>query len=139
MRDKPQHTNRYLPETLKFLEMLGFKFELDLLGDLEITEPGDIIETGRIMWIVDQCADRIKSILLNRSHWAMHQFVGGPFNGQQHDFCYPRFVAIKQAPKHWAAYRLVRDGRAYFCGWATSEAKARLLCGSTKLPAFDKE
>jgi hypothetical protein len=138
MRNKPPHTNRSLPDTLKFLELLGFKFELDLMGDLEITEPGDIIEIGRIMWIVDQCLDQIKSRLVIRGHNAMHQFVGGPLNGQQHDYCYPRFVAIKQAPKHWAAYRLVRDGRAFFCGWATSEAKARLKCSTTELPAFDR-
>ena len=130
MREKPPHTDRYLPDTLKFLRMLGFKFYLDFDEQLVIEEPGDVLEMSRIMWIVDQCRDRIKQTVQHLAKRDMEQFVGGPFNGQRHDkswYCCHREVAKRIGPRQWAAHRLVKDGRAFFVGITTSEKKARAL------------
>ena len=125
MRERPKRTDFCIPETIKFLEMLGFKFTLDWDDELGIEEPGEIIEVGRIMWIVDQCRDRIRDVMRNRNHWLMRQFVGGPLNGRPHNLY--RSGGVKIGPKKWAAYRVKRDGRAFFQGMTTSEAKAKLL------------
>lgn len=90
---------------------------------------------GRIL--LDHTKEVTRQLQLRR-HYAMHQFVGGPLNGQRHDglpwMCVEvgtkmlsyGYLTRRIRSAEWAVYvGNPKDGRAFFHGYATSEKKAR--------------
>ncbi len=112
-----------MSDLVKFLESLGFAFGLDLEGNLEIECPGDLPPPAQIG--ASLYTDGIKNAIQWRANLARRQCVGGPFNGQRHGHGLGCAVCLRERRAKWAAYFVVLDGRAFFCGMATSERKAR--------------
>jgi hypothetical protein len=126
-------TDKHLPEPFRFLELFGFKFELDWDDSLIITPPERAIDNDRVMFVLNQCTKQITGKIVDRRRRDMRQCVGGPFNGQSHDhwpFSSP-VIARRVSRGRWAAYRVEKDGRAFYVGEATNEKKARTLAWAT--------
>lgn len=115
-----------LPSTVQLCEALGFTFELDWDNAVIITPPQGHVTNRDVMAVLNQHLTEIGTYLHCRRKRLMRQFVGGPFNGQQHGLL-RLVVALRVKRSQWAAYRLEEDGRAFYCGEATSEKKARAL------------
>lgn len=126
---------------LEFLESIGFAFHLDWDGELEIEYPEELTIEQFATELGNKCRQDLRACLLARERLARSRFYGGPYDGQGHmrrwyvhgcvgtdgklrpitDY----FLAMRHERARWACYRLLRDGRAYFVGYAKSEQKAR--------------
>jgi hypothetical protein len=124
---------KYLPDTIRFLETLGFEFQLDWDDELEISHPSEI-QPEQVSLALRQYADYIVAYLRRRRQKALSHCIGGPFSGRRHGWYYwPSFDGTRYRQFHglnvsrakWAVYELMKDGRAYFRGYATSRKKAR--------------
>ncbi len=116
-----------LPSLPEFLESLGFEFHLDFDRQLIIEYPEEL--TVQDMAIaLGPLSGGIREHLEGRQRIAMHTCMGGPLDGKPHMWPYwnsRKIYAVRVKRAHWAAYRLQRDGRAIFQGYATSQKKAR--------------
>lgn len=114
-----------LPNTIDFMESLGFEFTLDWDGQLEVTYPDElVVET--IAYEVGKYSDAVKNRLLFRQHHSMRRLIGGPFAGQKYTNPFCRTLYWRHVSRgKWAVYSVWADGRATFKGYATSEFKAR--------------
>lgn len=118
---------QHLPDTVRFLESLGFTFHLDWDDELQIDYPEDLTPE-RIALTLGEYRQHIVRTLKNRAEHDRMQLVGGPFNGERHGWttCWGRTLHARKVKRAWwAAYQLQEDGRAIFKGYATSEKKAR--------------
>lgn len=115
-----------IPGVVRFLESVGFAFELDWDDELTIAYPGDL--TGKTLAdaLAEHGAAIVRTVKL-RSASERHQFMGGPYNGQHHGRCSGERIAINIRRGKWAVYLVAADGRAWFRGYATSRVKARRL------------
>jgi hypothetical protein len=126
---------------LQFLEALGVTFEMDW-DDQVIIEVPEEISYGQIAQAIEPFGKRLGEEVRFRAKQRRSVFVGGSLNGQEVD---GRALRIKSWCSHtmpngrqgyWIRYRIKRgcwevyeqgsaDGRAFFRGFATSEAKAK--------------
>jgi hypothetical protein len=121
------------PNTVQFLESLGFEFGLDWDGEVQVRCPPDIPSADIAAILCEKHLKDVREFIKHRADFERRQFVGGPLNGRKHAACYwtkPVIVADLEewevrADARWAVYVLCEDGRARFIGLATSEAKGR--------------
>lgn len=127
-------------DVVSLAELVGYRFPMDWDGEVSIEPPSEIdqrVLTAYLIDRLDQIGDRIRG----RAYRALHHYVGGPLNGQRHDFYYqgvwaqdasqrwvetdlPYLVEVHIGLAEWAVYRIEPDGRAFFVGMATSKKKA---------------
>ena len=118
-----------LPDTIRFLESIGFTFSLDFDEQVEIEYPEDV--TPRyIATEVGKYHESIRNALNSRAKILRRQFVGGPFNGDRHGrfpWSANKIIARQVRRAMWAVYEIrdPNDGRAWFLGYASSEIKAK--------------
>lgn len=122
----PGEKMQFLPHTLEFLKLFGFRFGLDLDEQVIIESPETVV-VAEIVSELEKHNEAIKRDLTIRAKNARQQCVGGPFNGRRHCqyFGCPILFHIKRAK--WAVYVVSRDGRAFFLGYETSKKKGRLM------------
>lgn len=132
-----------LPDAVRLLELCGFEFAVDYDHSLVWRAP-ESIDVEKLGRIVEAAQKEIAQELIGREAWNRVRCNGGPWHGKHHGWAYHhrpvykrergewKFVrylenynAIHIARGHWAVYRLERDGRAFFVGYAASEAKAK--------------
>lgn len=129
----------HLPDSLRFLEWLGFEFSIDFDDELviELRKARWVDETRCRAWATHY-AVAIKQALRWRAARERKRFLGGPWDGWPHDhsgYCSFHIVlptacrlpGVKGAKSIWSAYRLMKDGRATFVGNASSKEKALCL------------
>lgn len=118
--------NWTIPGLVRFLESVGFVFELDWDDELSITYPDDL--TGKTL--ADELAKYgaaiVRTVKLTGAS-ERSQFMGGPYNGQRHGRYEGERIAIHMCRGKWAVYVVAPDGRAWFRGYAKSRTKARRL------------
>ena len=116
----------YLPDVLRFLESLGITTHIALDEQL-------VIEYEREINVFDVCneigkhQEAVKAALINRAQYERFRFYGGPLNGKPHGLGTSRSFAYRVGRANWAAYAILKDGRALFRGFASSEAKAKTV------------
>lgn len=116
----------YLPDVLRFLGALGITAHIDL-------EDQVVIEYERGLTVYDVCNEigkyheAIRSALILRARYERHRFYGGPMDGKPHRLGCCRSFGYRVGRAKWAAYSILKDGRAIFKGYATSEAKAKAM------------
>lgn len=117
---------KFLPDILTFLTRhFGYTVEqVDLEGREFLVRGRDITEAEMIAAIA-KYADAVSHHVANERSRRMHVCVGGPHAGQKHFRPTWSVICFRDGPADWSAYRVGRDGRAWYCGQATSEAKAR--------------
>lgn len=111
---------------IPFLESIGFTFELDWDGELTMSYP----ENMDGLTVANALAEQGTHITKNLKGWAAldrRQLLGGPFNGRAHGHREGTRIPMPVRRGRWAVYVVAADGRAWFRGYATSEAKARWL------------
>lgn len=127
--DAQKNGDCILPGTLDTLRLLGWSFHLDENDDLVITHPPKAISNERWVDVLMQCRKRVKQDVIFKANRERRQFVGGPLNGQRHQedgYC-KAGIAKSLGRADWVAYRLEKDGRAFYLGKATSKKKANQL------------
>ncbi len=131
-----------MPETLEVLEQAGFTFALDFDGSLEWTAPVTVDRAALVAFVQHWSADLAEDVA-HRAARDRSRCHGGPLNGQPCPLIWryeylalhdekgtrirdlPTFKSLHVKRGQWAVYRIERDRRAFFVGYATSEAKAR--------------
>lgn len=114
-----------LPSILEFLEMCGFEFELDYDDELIITAPTELDPQKIRQWLWQKHDGHIVSLLKLRAEVDRWRLVGGPCHGRRHWKDPGDYVVHRVARAKWSVYKVWPDGRAVFCGYASSEKKAR--------------
>lgn len=112
--------------TLELLEELGLVLGLDWDGELLVDCP-ERIASADLEEAIARFRGPLTRELAARGRRQLKQLVGGPFNGQRNDlfYCPGAHYGKRVGRAKWAVYQQRRDGRAFFRGYATSEAKAR--------------
>jgi hypothetical protein len=130
--------SQFLPDTLEFLTLLGFNISIDFDENLRIEPPRDCSATKIAELLAAEFAAPLAQQVVWRAQRERKQYLGGPFNGQQHGESngFTPCLAARVRRGHWAAYFLVDDGRAFFMGLATSERKAKLLAWERGEPKY---
>lgn len=129
-----------LPDTVRLLEAMRFKFGVDFDGSLTWEAP-QFIPVGKLVALVHEHQAEIAQHLIGREQWNRMRCYGGPLDGRRHGWYYRHlplydeqmkfvrylnnFEAVRVERAKWAIYRLERDRRAFFVGYATSKANAR--------------
>ncbi len=133
-------SNRWMPDTLRFLTELGFDMYIDLDQVLQIDYPEGLTAHQIAMRLGAEYRDELAVAVRHRAMLERHQFIGGPFNGEPHRLsnAFSPLVSMRVSRANWAAYFLVDDGRAFFQGMATSEKKARQLAWQRGGPIHGK-
>lgn len=130
--------NIRLAATVHFVRELGFTLSLDLDGGLIVKYP-PTVSVEAMNELLEKCAPHLAHQIKVEANRERRQFVGGPLNGQRHGEYggWQRHIVWHLGRGRWAAYYMcVRspgefdDGRAFYVGEATSQAKARKLAST---------
>jgi len=115
-----------------FFELLGVTFATDWDGEVEATYPESVpIELLRSL--VEDYTDEIRRRMEFRRRRAMQVCVGGgTLNGQRHSKFWPQLICKHLGRARWEVYAIARDGRAFYCGEASSQQKARRLAAARR-------
>lgn len=127
----------YVPEPLAMaMEAMGLVVGLDYDDTLtvEVPEQGEFTRESIAEWLRDP-ANPLNGVLVseldNRRRRTLTRCIGGPLDGQRHGWSgwrfanAPTFTAVHVARAKWACYRVERDGRAFFIGYASNRQKAK--------------
>lgn len=121
--------SNHLPGVVDFLRDLDFEIGLDFDGQVIIEYP-ESLNPKDVANELSKYSDSIRKELTARATMQRRQFVGGPLNGNRHGhfaWCGNTVIAVRICRAKWACYEITdhADGRAWFRGFATSEAKAK--------------
>jgi len=112
---------------VELCEEIGFRFHLDLEGELEVVAP-IAVNGGDVTVALEARAEELKHYVARRAKRLRHQCVGGPYQGRLHRGWQQGGAVLFHVERgKWAAYVVGKDGRAWFVGYATSKQKARQL------------
>lgn len=112
---------------LKFLEQLGVTFEMDWDDEVIIEVPEDL-EAADVMNAIksEPFGKDLSESVVYRAKASRAVFVGGMLNGKRTGWIGLRqWFANHVKRGRWEVYERVNDGRAFFRGYATSQAKAK--------------
>lgn len=113
---------------LDFLEQLGVTFEIDWDNEVIIKVPEDLQAADAMKVIANVRFEKhLARTVTFRAQRARSVYVGGRRNGERVGLCWGNrtWIANRVKRARWEAYELSRDGRAFFRGYATSQAKAK--------------
>jgi hypothetical protein len=123
---------QYVPDAITFLEKhFGLRCSIEDADGEDLAIEVSDISAADLRAVLRTYRDAILTRFHVQRRRALTIFVGGPENGKHHGHYGEGCVLpIHCGRAKWAAYRIGDDGlRAWFCGYATSRAKARRLAG----------
>ncbi len=110
-------------DAISVLEALGVRFLMDWDGETGAELPESLDEFA-LRTIIDEMRPQIVHAIRERTRKKLQVLHGGPLRGQRHNEW--RVYVRNMERAQWAAYWIDDDGRGFFVGIESSEAKARL-------------
>lgn len=120
----------YVPNALDFLRRhFGVRIWLDDPEGEELGIEARDVSARDLEDVLRTYANPIKGHLYHEQRRRLQVCVGGPHNGQAYPSwrCRGERILFHDGTARWAVYEVGPDGRAWFVGIATSQAKGRRL------------